>query len=109
VYINRHAHGVHFVSRVYGVMSGMSGTNPAMAEPQAVKAVALLQRAIQAGYKNLSVLNKDTDRNLLFGILAVQMDFITKDALIEAMHVHKATASSRRGVGGKIEIALHFT
>src|SRR5258708_26289157 len=28
----------------------------------------------------------DTDLNLLFGILAVQMDFITKDALIEAMH-----------------------
>src|SRR5258708_21951861 len=28
----------------------------------------------------------DTDLNLLFGILAVQMDFITKDALIQAMH-----------------------
>jgi tetratricopeptide (TPR) repeat protein len=26
------------------------------------------------------------DRNLLFGILALQMDFITRDALIEAMH-----------------------
>ena len=26
------------------------------------------------------------DRNLLFGILAVQMDFVTRDALIAAMH-----------------------
>src|SRR5215472_6018257 len=26
------------------------------------------------------------DRNLLFGILALQMDFITRDALIAAMH-----------------------
>src|SRR6516162_244744 len=26
------------------------------------------------------------DRNLLFGILALQMDFINKDALIQAMH-----------------------
>jgi hypothetical protein len=26
------------------------------------------------------------DRNLLFGILAVQMDFISRDGLIEAMH-----------------------
>src|SRR5258708_10778385 len=27
-----------------------------------------------------------SDRNLLFGILALQMDFITKDALIQAMN-----------------------
>jgi len=27
-----------------------------------------------------------TDRNLLFGILALQMDFISRDALIKAMH-----------------------
>jgi hypothetical protein len=27
-----------------------------------------------------------TDRNLLFGILALQMDFISRDALIAAMH-----------------------
>jgi hypothetical protein len=27
-----------------------------------------------------------SDRNLLFGILALQMDFITRDALIKAMH-----------------------
>jgi serine/threonine-protein kinase len=27
-----------------------------------------------------------TDRNLLFGILALQMDFISRDALIQAMH-----------------------
>ncbi len=27
-----------------------------------------------------------TDRNLLFGILALQMDFVTRDALIKAMH-----------------------
>jgi eukaryotic-like serine/threonine-protein kinase len=26
------------------------------------------------------------DRNLLFGILALQMDFISRDALIAAMH-----------------------
>src|SRR6516162_9685798 len=26
------------------------------------------------------------DRNLLFGILAVQMDFVSRDALIRAMH-----------------------
>jgi serine/threonine-protein kinase len=30
--------------------------------------------------------SSNTDRNLLFGILAVQMDFITKDALIQAMN-----------------------
>src|ERR671912_636362 len=28
----------------------------------------------------------NADRNLLFGILAVQMDFIGRDALVEAMH-----------------------
>ena len=27
-----------------------------------------------------------SDRNLLFGILALQMDFISRDALIQAMH-----------------------
>jgi hypothetical protein len=27
-----------------------------------------------------------SDRNLLFGILALQMDFISRDALIVAMH-----------------------
>src|SRR5438128_11829386 len=27
-----------------------------------------------------------TDRNLLFGIMALQMDFISRDALIAAMH-----------------------
>ena len=27
----------------------------------------------------------NTDRNLLFGMLALQMDFITRDALINAM------------------------
>src|SRR6516165_5330887 len=27
-----------------------------------------------------------SDRNLLFGILALQMDFISRDALIRAMH-----------------------
>ena len=27
-----------------------------------------------------------TDRNLLFGILALQMDFISRDALITAMN-----------------------
>jgi eukaryotic-like serine/threonine-protein kinase len=28
----------------------------------------------------------ETDRNLLFGIIALQMDFITRDALVAAMH-----------------------
>ena len=28
----------------------------------------------------------DSDRNLLFGILALQMDFIDRDALVAAMH-----------------------
>ncbi len=28
----------------------------------------------------------DADRNLLFGILALQMDFITRDALVAAMN-----------------------
>src|SRR6266446_1068843 len=30
--------------------------------------------------------NSVTDRNLLFGILALQMDFISRDALVAAMH-----------------------
>ena len=30
--------------------------------------------------------NAHADRNLLFGILALQMDFITRDALVAAMH-----------------------
>jgi eukaryotic-like serine/threonine-protein kinase len=30
--------------------------------------------------------NRDSDRNLLFGILALQMDFITRDALVAAMN-----------------------
>ena len=29
---------------------------------------------------------RSADRNLLFGILALQMDFIGRDALIQAMH-----------------------
>src|SRR5438270_137121 len=52
-----------------------------------------------------------SDRNLLFGILAVQLDFISRDALIAAMHAwvldkskplgqilvaHKALAPERR-------------
>jgi len=28
----------------------------------------------------------ESDRNLLFGVLALQMDFITRDALIAATH-----------------------
>ena len=30
--------------------------------------------------------NRNTDRNLLFGILAIQMDFISRDALVSAMN-----------------------
>jgi hypothetical protein len=29
---------------------------------------------------------RDSDRNLLFGILALQMDFITRDAFVAAMN-----------------------
>ena len=29
---------------------------------------------------------RESDLNLLFGVLALQMDFITRDALIAAMH-----------------------
>src|SRR5262249_46325705 len=32
------------------------------------------------------MLSPNSDRNLLFGILALQMDFITRDTLIAAMH-----------------------
>src|SRR5206468_8322863 len=32
------------------------------------------------------MLRRDSDRNLLFGILALQMDFITRDALVAAMN-----------------------
>src|SRR5947209_8130511 len=30
--------------------------------------------------------NRAADRNLLFGILALQMDFVTRDQLVAAMH-----------------------
>jgi hypothetical protein len=30
--------------------------------------------------------NRAADRNLLFGILALQMDFIGREALVQAMH-----------------------
>lgn len=33
-----------------------------------------------------SMANQRADQNLLFGILALQMNFITRDALIEEMH-----------------------
>jgi tetratricopeptide (TPR) repeat protein len=52
-------------ARVYGVISGISVNNPEKAEAHAVKAIALLQRSIQAGYKNLGVLNKDIDLDAL--------------------------------------------
>src|SRR5260370_170700 len=38
------------------------------------------------------------DRNLLFGILALQMDFIRRDALIAAMHAWVRHNGSPRGV-----------
>ena len=31
-------------------------------------------------------MSASADRNLLFGILALQMDFISRDQLVEAMH-----------------------
>ena len=39
----------------------------------------------------------DADRNLLFGILAVQMDFVVRDALIEAMHAWSLEKSKPLG------------
>jgi hypothetical protein len=36
--------------------------------------------------RNHAVSKAQTDRNLLFGIVALQMDFIDKDALVRAMH-----------------------
>jgi serine/threonine-protein kinase len=36
--------------------------------------------------EDTAVNNANTDRNLLFGILALQMDFIGRDALIKGMH-----------------------
>src|SRR6266550_7739707 len=44
----------------------------------------------------------DADRNLLFGILALQLNFITRDALVEAMHawaLDKTTPLGRILVG----------
>ena len=43
----------------------------------------------------------NTDRNLLFGILALQMDFVRRDALITAMHawvLDKAKPLDRKSV-----------
>ena len=45
----------------------------------------------------------EADRNLLFGILALQMDFITRDELVTAMHawvldkIDRWPSCSRRG------------
>src|SRR5688500_12583 len=39
----------------------------------------------------------NADRNLLFGILALQMDFISRDALIAAMHAWVLDKSSTLG------------
>jgi len=39
----------------------------------------------------------NSDRNLLFGILAVQMDFISRDALIQAMHAWVLAKSKSLG------------
>ena len=36
-----------------------------------------------------------SDRNLLFGILALQMDFITRDALVAAMNAWVSTRPGR--------------
>src|SRR3954467_4619494 len=36
--------------------------------------------------RRTAVSNPAADRNLLFGILALQMDFVSRDALLEAMH-----------------------
>src|SRR5437773_852426 len=38
------------------------------------------------GEAAMSASGPSADRNLLFGILALQMDFVSKDALIAAMH-----------------------
>jgi tetratricopeptide (TPR) repeat protein/WD40 repeat protein/tRNA A-37 threonylcarbamoyl transferase component Bud32 len=41
--------------------------------------------------------NPNADRNLLFGILALQMDFISRDALITAMHAWAMSKSKPLG------------
>jgi hypothetical protein len=47
----------------------------------------LQQAGTEARRRHLpSLLQAQADRNLLFGILALQMDFISRDALIAAMH-----------------------
>jgi hypothetical protein len=42
----------------------------------------------------------DAERNLLFGSLALQMDFITRDALVTAM---RACAKEKDGTIGQTE------
>jgi hypothetical protein len=39
----------------------------------------------------------NSDRNLLFGILALQMDFIGRDPLIAAMHAWSSTSTNPSG------------
>jgi eukaryotic-like serine/threonine-protein kinase len=43
---------------------------------------------------------KTTDRNLLFGILALQMDFISRDQLIAAMNAWVLDKSKSLGQTG---------
>src|SRR5262249_22741307 len=42
--------------------------------------------ADSAPHQRCDMSSAATDRNLLFGILALQMDFVSRDALIAAMH-----------------------
>src|SRR4051812_7132586 len=43
------------------------------------------------------MVSADADRNLLYGILAVQMDFISRDDLIDAMHAWVLTKQKTLG------------
>src|SRR5262249_42714191 len=48
---------------------------------------AALARPGHGASKETTTMSRaDSDRNLLFGILALQLDFLTRDALIEGLH-----------------------
>jgi hypothetical protein len=47
---------------------------------------SFIYRYPASAWQTAMSLRSDADRNLLFGILAVQMDFVSRDALIQAMN-----------------------
>jgi eukaryotic-like serine/threonine-protein kinase len=52
-------------------------------------------------------MSTSTDRNLLLGILAVQLDFVTKDALIGAMNAW--LLDKKRSLGEILSIQGHLS